>query len=78
MRLILAIIALAFFIGLAYHVFAATNPDTETPSIRPETSTRAKREIVRCIPPRILIVAQRLPDGTRKPIATLFVPGTCN
>lgn len=76
-------LAVGFLLGLAFSALirseAFASPDTtaERPRFRPETATRAKQPTVRCIPPRMFILAQRLPDGTRKAVAMMFVPGTC-
>jgi hypothetical protein len=77
MRPLLIVLAAAIILGTAYHALPATDPTTEQPVIRLQKPKDASQAISVCTPVRTFIIARKLPDGTKQPVAVIFAPGNC-
>ena len=77
MRIVLLIMAAACFIGLAYHAMSAGRIDQEIPLTPTESRKDARQAKSACTVRRVLILAQRLPNGKAIPVMVAVVTVPC-
>jgi hypothetical protein len=77
MRPVLWVICATLLLGMAYHALAAPQPYSERPSFRPQIAKEAKQAVPACIRHRVLILAQRLPNGKTIPVMVAVVAVPC-
>lgn len=74
MRVLVPVILAAVLVGLAYHAWPAGRTDQEIPLSATETARQAKTP---CTRQRVLILAQRLPNGKSIPVMVAVVTMPC-
>jgi Flp pilus assembly protein CpaB len=77
LKIIILIIAAACFIGMAYHAWPAGRTDQEIPLSATESRKDAVSAKAQCTRQRVLILAQRLPNGKAIPVMVAVVTVPC-
>lgn len=77
MKLVLWIISAAILVGMAYHALSAGRTDQEIPLSATESVRTARQAKSACTVRRVLILAQRLPNGKSIPVMVAVVTVPC-